>query len=152
MVFDDIETRLLDELTNPSVQYVVATSPWFSNATIWKALARLRGASVLTIREKHHRSKKRIDEMNAITPLVGYDRVRYLQTGAGRSKSILHQKFFVFLDHNFRPISVAFGSWNASGGGGSNIELFSFVADERVASAFVTEFKRTYHVSKRLCP
>lgn len=152
LIFDEIETHLINELNKPNVHYALVISPWFSNGRVWKALSRLRGGAVLTLREKYHRSQKRIDEMHSIQPFKpGMDRVRCLQCGAGRQKSIIHQKVWIFLDGDRKPISAAWGSWNASGGGSTNIEMFSLSDDHRVATEMYQEFFRIFNISRRLC-
>ena len=152
LIFDGIEKRLIHELNKPNVNYALVISPWCSNQSILKALASLSGAAILTYRDKHTKSAIRMKLFQAITPLKsGMDRVRCLQCGSGRQKSIIHQKMLVFLDGDRKPVSSAWGSWNASGGSESNIEMFSLSNDQRVAEACRDEFCRIYGISRRLC-
>lgn len=149
--FAGIEDLVLDELCKPSVHYVLACSPWFSNSKVLRAMASKPGAAILTYPDKHTTSASRLAAFRAITPIAHLDRVRGLKSGRGRNRSILHSKFFVCLDPQQTPVSVLLGSWNASGGADTNIELVTLSDDPRLAAACRDEFFRLYEISTTVC-
>ena len=147
--FDGIEGRLVNALSDPRVASVVACSPWFSNQTVLRAMAALRGGcAIVTNMDKDLNSKVRTDAFRRLRVFGGYERVRKISAGRGRLRAIPHQKCFVLLDDGGRPFACIYGSWNCSGSAGTNLELMTHVEDAGVATAMYDEWRRVYGIAK----
>ena len=149
MWFDGIEERLVAAIADPRVASVVATSPWFSNQTVLRALAGLRGGcAIVTNVDKDMGSKVRTQAFRRLPKFKGFQRVRKLSAGRGRQRAIPHQKCFVLLDDGERPFACVYGSWNCSGSAETNLELMTHVDDAAVAAAMYDEWRRVYGLAK----
>jgi len=148
VVFDDIETKLLEHIGDNHCKYVAILCPYFSNQKILKALSTKDGVSIVTTYDKNLKSKVRTKSFKELSPLLE-DRVRTLNCGTGKSKSIMHSKVIVLLDYEKRPYRAIGGSYNFSGGSETNIETMTVYDNAVVAKSFYDEFFRVYGISKK---
>jgi len=147
VVFDNIEATVLEHLADPHCMNVVILAPYFSNKKILKACAGFEGCSIVTNYDKSMKTKVRLDLFNNLSPLLGA-RVRTLNAGLGRNKTLIHTKCLVLLDYEKRPYKALAGSFNLSENAANNIEQFTVYNCPLIASAFYDEFVRVTSVSK----
>lgn len=147
VIFDTIEETILEHLSDLHCKNVVIMAPYFSNKRILKACSGMEGCSIVTNYDKGMRSKVRADLFNDLSPLLN-GRVRTLNAGCGRNKTLLHTKAVILLDNERRPFKVLAGSFNLSENAANNIEQFTVYNCPIVATAFYNEFKRVWGISK----
>ena len=147
VLFHNIEATILEHIADPHCQNVAVLGPYFSNLNILKACSSLAGTSIVTTYDKYLKSKVRMDAFNELVPLLDA-RVKTLNRGKGRNKTILHTKAIILLDYEKRPYKVISGSWNFTQNSENNIETMTVYQNPCVAKGFWDEFQRVYSVSK----
>jgi hypothetical protein len=148
VVFDSIEPTILEHLQDKHCCSVAIMGPYFSNHEILKACSTLDSASIITTYDKYMNSKVRMDAFNELSPLLDA-RVKTLNRGRGRNKSIMHTKAIILLDYEKRPFKVIAGSWNFTLNAANNIESMTVYSNPLIATSFFDEFKRVWKISKK---
>lgn len=147
VVFDNIETTILDYLNDPHCHNVAIISPYLSSEPILKTCSTLEGCSIITAHDKYLKSKKRMDMFNDLSPLKNA-RVKTINRGRGRTKTICHQKTLVLLDYEQRPYTAISGSFNITNSAPSNLETVTIYKSPLLAKAYMEEFERIWSISK----
>ena len=148
IVFNNIEEKILELLSDPHCKSVALMGPYLSNRKILNKCSEMDSCSIITNYEKAMRSKVRMNLFNDLSPLLD-GRVRTLNAGRGRTRSILHSKVLVLLDYEGRAFKAVAGSWNFSGNACNNIEQMTVYVSPQLANAFYDEFKRVWKISKK---
>ena len=148
IIFNNIEERIIELLGDSHCKSVAIMGPYFSNRKILKKCSEMESCSIITNYEKGMKSKVRMDAFNALSPLLNA-RVKTLNAGRGRNKSILHSKVLILLDERKKPFKAVAGSWNFSGNACNNIEQMTVYSSPLLTEAFFEEFKRVWKISKR---
>lgn len=147
VVFDEIESTILQRLSEHRCHYVALMAPYLSNKRILKACSTLAGVSILTNYEKAMRSKVRTTLFNDLTPLLD-GRVKTMNAGRGRNKTLLHTKAMILLDATQTPYCVLAGSWNFTENSSNNLEQITMYDDAKIAASFYEEFTNVWGLSK----
>ena len=147
VLFHNIEATILEHIADPHCQNVAIMGPYFSNLNILRACSTLAGTSIVTTYDKYLKSKVRMDAFNELVPLLDA-RVKTLNRGKGRNKTILHTKAIILLDYEKRPYKTIAGSWNFTQNSENNIETMTVYQNQSIAHAYMNEFERVWSVSK----
>jgi len=147
VVFSNIETVILEHLSDPHCQNVAILGPYFSNQKILKECSKKEGCSIVTTKDKYMKSKVRMDAFNSLSPLLDA-RVKTLNAGRGRNKTLMHTKAVILLDYEKRPYKVITGSFNFTQNAQNNIENITVFRDPIISKLFYEEFERIFKVSK----
>tara|TARA_B100000795_G_scaffold252937_1_gene222823 strand:- start:77 stop:619 length:543 start_codon:yes stop_codon:yes gene_type:complete len=148
VLFHNIEATILEHIADPHCHNVAILGPYFSNLNILKACSTLAGTSIVTTYDKYLKSKVRMDAFNELVPLLDA-RVKTLNRGKGRNKTILHTKAIILLDYEKRPFKVISGSWNFTQNSENNIETMTVYQNPQISNGFWEEFNRVWSVSKK---
>lgn len=148
VVFDKIEETILEHLEDRHCRHAAILSPYFSSHRILKACSKLESCSLITTYDRYMKSKLRMDGFNSLSPLLDA-RVKTLNRGRGRNKTIVHTKAIVLLDYEKRPYKVISGSFNFTQNSENNIESMTVYNHPAIANGFWEEFQRVWTVSKK---
>ena len=148
VVFSNIENVILEHLTDCQCQNVVILGPYFSNLKILNECSKKYSCSIVTTYDRYMKSKVRTTAFKKLKPFKE-DRVRTLNAGRGRNKSIMHTKAIVLMDYERRPYKVLCGSFNYTQNAQNNIENLTVFRDPIIAQNFLDEFSRTFTISKK---
>jgi len=147
-VFDGIEDTILELLDDPHCHNVAIISPYLSSEPVLKKCSALEGCSIITAYDRYLKSKKRMDLFNGLSPLKDA-RVKTLNRGRGRTKTICHSKIIVLLDYEKRPYTAISGSFNITNSAPSNLETVTVYKSSAIANAYMEEFERVWDISKK---
>lgn len=148
VVFNNIEKVILEHIKDPYCQNVAILGPYFSNLKILKECSKKESTSIITTYDKYLKSKVRMNAFNDLSPFLDA-RVKTLNAGRGRNKSILHTKAIILMDYESRPYKVICGSFNYTQNAANNIENLTVFRDPRIAKNYLEEFKRVWAISKQ---
>jgi len=148
VVFSNIENVILEHLEDNYCQNVAILGPYFSNLKILKECSKKKSCSIVTTYDKYLKSKVRMTAFEKLKPFKE-DRVRTLNAGRGRNKTILHTKCIVLMDYECRPYKIITGSFNYTQNAQNNIENVTIFRDPIIAQNYLDEFNRCWSISKR---
>jgi len=148
VVFSGIEAKILEHLKDPHCQHVAIMGPYFSNYKILKECSKKDSCSIITTYDKYLKSKKRMDAFNDLSPFLDA-RVKTLNAGRGRNKTLMHTKAIILMDYEKRPYKVITGSFNFTNNAQNNIENITIFKCPKIAKSYIEEFHRCWKISKR---
>lgn len=148
VLFNNIEKVILEHLQDNYCQNVAILGPYFSNLKILKECSKKESTSIITTYDKYLKSKVRMNAFNDLSPFLDA-RVKTLNAGRGRNKSIMHTKAIVLMDYEKRPYKVLCGSFNYTQNAQNNIENLTVFRDQKIAQNYLDEFKRVWDISKK---
>ena len=148
ILFSNIEKIILEHLSDYYCQNVAILGPYFSNLKILQECSKKESCSIITTYDKYMKSKVRLEAFKKLKPFKT-DRVRTLNAGRGKNKTIIHTKAIILMDYEKRPYKVITGSFNYTQNAGNNIENITVFRDPIIAQNYLDEFNRVYSISKR---
>lgn len=146
--FNDIETKIIQEISNDKVHFVKIICPYISSTSILKSLISKKGVEILTIRDRNFASKKRSSILTEISPLNKF-LIHTLSKGRGRNKSILHMKCLILMDKNKIPIKAIYGSYNLTQNAVFNIESMMCLTDASTVDALNKRYDKIKYKCKK---
>ena len=80
-------------------------------------------------------------------PIYKETAIRYIGSGRGYSKSLMHHKFLVGMDEEGEPLWVSTGSFNMTQSASRHLENCIIIRDPDVANVYLQEFVNLYKIS-----
>jgi len=144
-------------IRRPDTFYVMGACAWFTNKTIIDAMAHnLRGVCIVTTRDKILTAKS-IKKRYATLPVYRNETssdvdtaIRYIGSGRGYNKSLMHHKFLVGMSETGDPLWVSTGSFNLTNMATNHLENCNIISDPEVAKIYLDEFVNVYKISSPL--
>lgn len=144
-------------IRRPDTFYVMGCCAWFTNKTIIETMAdNLKGVCIVTTRDKIL-SAKTTQKRYATLPVYTNETstepdtaIRFIGSGRGFNKSLMHHKFLVGLSEQGDPLWVSTGSFNLTNMATNHLENCNIICDPDVAQIYLDEFVNVYKISSPL--
>ena len=152
ILFDSgsIVNAICRKIRHKDTTYVMGCSAWFSNKKIIEELSMYtEGVCVICTKDKLLKAKTSHKKYSTL-PVYKESAIRYIGTGSGWNKSLMHHKFLVGMNKEGVPLWCSNGSFNLTMGASKNLENCMIISDTAVAAVFLDEFLRLYKISKPL--
>ena len=153
IIFDGrgIQNAIVRNIKREDTAYVVGCVAWLSNKRILKCMAEnLKGVTIITTTDKLTKSRKNQQAYAKLSGCFQGGAIRTVGEGKGRYRSLMHNKFMIFLNTAREPIGCMNGSFNVTESALRHIENVMIFDDPEIAGTFFEEFKRIHKISKPL--
>lgn len=149
VLFSNIECKIIEHIEDSYCAHVAVLGPYFSNQKLLKLFAKKKSCTIVTTFDKYMKSKIRMTGFKSIKEPFADCRVKTLNAGRGRNKSILHTKAIILMDSEKHPYKVICGSFNYTSNASNNIENVTVLRDPSIAQHYLDEFYRVAAISKK---
>ena len=153
IIFDGrgIQNAIVRNIKREDTAYVVGCVAWLSNKRILKCMAEnLKGVTIITTTDKLTKSRNNQQAYAKLSGCFQGGAIRTVGEGKGRYRSLMHNKFMIFLNTAREPIGCMNGSFNVTESALRHIENVMIFDDPEIATTFFEEFKRIHKISKPL--
>ena len=145
--FDGIVSAICRNIRREDTHYIMGCAAWFTNSKIIATLSsNVKGCCVIITKDKIMKANTTKNKYKSL-PIYKETAIRYIGSGRGYSKSLMHHKFLVGMDEEGEPLWVSTGSFNMTQSASRHLENCIIIRDSDVAKVYLQEFVNLYKIS-----